>query len=112
MLKQHRLIAVLVLAALVSGCAAGRAYRSGGEAARAGDWPEAVRQYTIAVQENPDRAEYKIALERAMQTAAREHISRARELEAQDLLDGALMEYLDGRGRTTIPLRGQECVGK
>ena len=46
-----------------------------------------------AVQENPDRPEYKIALERAMQTAAQKHISRAHELEAKDQLDAALIEY-------------------
>jgi general secretion pathway protein D len=92
-LKQRRLIAILVLASLVSGCAAGRAYRKGRDAARVGDWPEAVRQYTIAVQEQPERAEYRIELERAMQIASREHITRARELEAQDMLDAALIEY-------------------
>jgi general secretion pathway protein D len=92
-LKQRRLIAIFILASLLSGCAAGRAYRKGRDAARAGDWPEAVRQYTVAVQEDPDKAEYKIELERAMQTASREHITRARELEEQDMLDAALMEY-------------------
>ena len=92
MLK-HRLILIIVLASLVSGCAAGRAYRRGQEAARAGDWDAAVTHLTTAVQEQPDKAEYKIALERAMQTAAREHISRAFELEQKDQIDGALIEY-------------------
>ncbi len=103
MLK-HRLVVGIVLTALVSGCAAGRALRKGDEAARAGDWDSAVVQYTRAVQENPDRAEYKIALERATQTASREHISRAHELESKDQLDAALLEYkraleLDGSNR-------------
>jgi general secretion pathway protein D len=92
-LKHRRLVAILVLASLVSGCAAGRAHRKGRDAARVGDWPEAVRQYTIAVQEAPDRAEYRIELERAMQVASREHITRAREFEEQDMLDAALIEY-------------------
>src|SRR5688572_3671650 len=82
-----------MLAAIVSGCAAGRAYRRGQEAARGGDWDEAVRYFTQAVQENPDRPEYKIALERAMQSASQEHISRARQLEETDQLDAALLEY-------------------
>ena len=95
---------MLVLSVLFAGCAAGRAYRRGQEAARAGDWDAAVTHYTRAVQENPDSPEYKIALERAMQTAAQEHISRARQLEAKDQLDPALMEYrraveLDGTNR-------------
>ena len=77
-----------------AGCAAGRAFRAGQEAARAGDWDAAVTHFTKAVQENPDNAEYKIELERAMQNAAREHIARARELEAKDdQLDAALIEY-------------------
>ena len=92
MLKR-RLVVGIVLALFVSGCAAGRAFRKGDEAARAGDWDSAVVEYTKAVQENPDRAEYKIALERATQSASRDHISRAHELEEKDQLDAALIEY-------------------
>ena len=77
----------------VCGCAAARASRKGYNKARAGDWDGAVAEYTKAVQENPDHAEYKIALERATQTAAREHIGRAHELEQKDQLDLALIEY-------------------
>jgi general secretion pathway protein D len=93
---KHRLVVFVVvttLAALGSGCAAGRAYRRGQEAARAGDWDAAVTHFTKAVQENPENAQFKISLERAMQSAARDHISRARELETKDQLDGALIEY-------------------
>jgi general secretion pathway protein D len=95
---------LLVVAALVSGCAAGRSFRKGRESARAGDWDSAVRHYTEALQASPDNAEYKIELERAMQNAARDHISRARELEQKDELDGALIEYkkaieMDGSNR-------------
>ncbi len=93
MLK-HRLVIVIVLALMVSACgAAGRAFRKGQEASRTGDWDTAVTEYTKAVQENPDKAEYKITLERAMQTASRERISRARDLESKDQLDAALLEY-------------------
>ena len=90
---RHRLIVVVLLAALCTGCAAGRAFRKGQEASRNGDWDIAVEEYTKAVQEDPDNAAYKITLERAMQTAAQEHISRARELESKDQLDMALIEY-------------------
>jgi general secretion pathway protein D len=93
---KRKLIGSIVLLALVAsatGCAAGRAYRRGQEAARAGDWDAAVAHYTRAVQENPDSPEYKIALERASQSAALEHISRARQLEEQDQLDAALLQY-------------------
>jgi len=90
---KRRLVAGIVLTLFVSGCAAGRAFRRGDEAARAGDWDTAVQHYTRAVQANPHRPEYKIALERATQSASREHISRAHELEAKDQLDAALLEY-------------------
>jgi len=90
---KRRLIALVVLAALVSGCAAGRSFRKGRESARTGDWDTAVQHYTEALQASPDNAEYKIELERAMQNAARDHITRARELEQKDQLDGALIEY-------------------
>ena len=90
---RHRLIVVVLLAALGTGCAAGRAFKKGQEASRNGLWDEAVAQYTTAVQEDPDNAQYKIQLERAMQTAAQEHISRAREFEGKDQLDLALAEY-------------------
>ena len=83
----------MVAVALTAGCAAGRAFRKGQEAARNGDWDRAVQEYTKAVQESPEKAEYKISLERAMQTAAQNHISRAREFEEKDQLDLALLSY-------------------
>jgi general secretion pathway protein D len=92
-MMKHRLIALLMLAVAVSGCAANRAFRRGQDAARTGDWDVAVTEYTKAVQANPDRAEYKIQLERAMQSAAQAHISLAREYEEKDALDAALNEY-------------------
>ena len=90
---RRRLIALLVVTVLVAGCAAGRAFRKGRDAARAGDWDTAVQHFTEALQANPDSAEYKIELERAMQNASRDHISKARDLEAKDQLDAALLEY-------------------
>jgi len=90
---KHRLAIGIVVAIAVSGCAAGHAYRQGQEASRVGDWDGAVAHYTKAVQEDPDKAEYKIALERATQNASRNHLSRAHDLEERDQLDAALLEY-------------------
>ena len=59
MLKQ-RLVVLVVLTIFASGCAAGRSFRRGQEAARAGDWDAAVQHYTRAMQASPDKAEYKI----------------------------------------------------
>ena len=60
-------LAAVLLAVAVSGCATSRNYRRGEAFAAAGDWDSAAAYYTRAVQENPDRPDYKIALERAMQ---------------------------------------------
>ena len=86
----------VTLALVVSGCAAGRAFRQGESAARTGDWDTAVAFYTRALQENPDRVDYKIALERAMLNASRAHLVRAQEFEARDELSAALLEYREG----------------
>ncbi len=79
--------------ALLTGCAAGRAFSRGEDRARVGDWDSAVTYFRTAVQEDPDRAEYRIALERAMLNASRLHFDNARALEAKDQLDAALLEY-------------------
>jgi general secretion pathway protein D len=90
----RRKLAVLVLLAIFcTGCAASRAFRRGQEAVRTADWDAAVAHFTRAVQENPDSQEYKINLRRAQEEAARMHVEKARALEQQDQLDGALAEY-------------------
>ena len=88
-----RLATIVVIAAVLSGCAAGRAFRRGDSAARAGDWDAAVEQYRRAVQNDPDKPEYKIALERAMINASVGHLDQARVLEARGQLEDALREY-------------------
>ena len=88
-------IAAMLLAAavVVFGCASGQAFRQGASAAREGDWDAAVEYYRRALQEDPDHAEYRIALERAMLGAARYHAVAAAELEGLGDLQGALREY-------------------
>jgi general secretion pathway protein D len=90
---RRKVAVLLVLTLFAAGCTAGRAFRKGRDAARAGDWDAAVQYYTTALQASPDNAEYKIELERATQNAAREHITRARDFELKDQLDQALLEY-------------------
>src|SRR5262245_65370901 len=89
----RRIVLVTFVAALLSGCAAGRAFRHGQEAVRAGDWDAAVAYFTKAVQEDPDSLEYKIQLDRVKGEAARLHLSRGREFEEKDELEPALVEY-------------------
>ncbi len=88
-----RLLALLVVAATLSGCAAGRAFHRGESSARTADWDAAVEYYRAAVQAAPGRADYKIALERAMINASHAHLDRAREFEAKGELNDALREY-------------------
>jgi general secretion pathway protein D len=87
------LISSLAMVVVLAGCAAGRAYGRGEGAARAGDWDTAVEHFRRAVQENPDRADYRIALERAMINASVQHLDQARLLEARGQLEEALREY-------------------
>ena len=66
MLKAVALVLALVV---VAGCGASRSYRRGQQAANAQQFDEAVEHYRQALQGAPDKPEYKIALERAMQAA-------------------------------------------
>jgi general secretion pathway protein D len=78
---------------LASGCAAGQAFRQGDAATKKGDLDAAVVAYRKAAQEDPENPKYKIALERAMQSASRFHADRASQFERQDQLEAALGEY-------------------
>jgi type II secretory pathway component GspD/PulD (secretin) len=89
----QRLALVIVIASLTAGCAASRAFGRGEGAARTGDWDTAVEFYRQAVQEAPERADYRIAFERAMINAANLHLDQARVFEARGQLEEALREY-------------------
>jgi len=91
--RLQTLAALLAAVALTAGCAAGRAYSRGENAARAGDWDTATEHYRRAVQAAPDRPDYKISLERAMISASQTHLDQARIFEARMQLDEALREY-------------------
>ena len=75
------------------GCGASRSYTRGQRAAHAQQWDEAAEYYRQALQGAPDKPEYKIALERAMQEAAGAHVARARAFVAAGQADEALREY-------------------
>ena len=81
------------MAATLAGCASGRAYRRGQDAARLGDWDTAVAYYRQALLDNPDRLDVRVALERATQSASLEHLSRARRLENDGQFAAAASEY-------------------
>ena len=83
----------VALALTAAGCGASRSCGRAENAARAGDWDAAVEYYRKAVQEAPDRTDYKIALERAMINASHEHLNQAQLAEARGELEEALREY-------------------
>jgi type II secretory pathway component GspD/PulD (secretin) len=84
---------VASLAVLLAGCGASRAYGRGEAAARVGDWDAAVEHYRQALQQDPNRADFQIALERAMLSASIQHLDQARVFEARGQLEDALREY-------------------
>jgi len=87
-------VLVIALAAVTAaGCATGRAFARGEAAGRAGDWEAAVGFYRQALDDDPDRPDYKIALERAMLAAAAMYAERGRQFEAADQLEEALRAY-------------------
>ena len=88
-----RIAALIAIASLVAGCAAGRAFGRGENAARAGDWETAVDHYRRAVEKDPSNAEYRIAYERAMISASQVHLDAARVAEARGQIEDALREY-------------------
>jgi type II secretory pathway component GspD/PulD (secretin) len=89
----HLRLLIIALSLLVAGCAANRAFGRGDSAARAGDWDAAVEHYRAAVQADPDRADFQIALERAMINASIRHLDQARVFEARGQIEDALREY-------------------
>ncbi len=87
------IVVIAALAATAAGCAAGRAFRQGAAADKIGDVDQAVAYYRQALQAEPDNAQYKITLERAMLAASRVHLERAQDFESHDQLDAAISEY-------------------
>ena len=86
-----RLGFLVAIALIAASCAAGKAFRQGDAASRAGDLDQAVAQYRAAVHAAPDNPNYKIALQRAMQAASRVHLERAKEFEDKPHVKGGLL---------------------
>jgi general secretion pathway protein D len=84
---------IVSLALVAAGCAAGKAFRQGNDQMASGNLDEAVASYRKASEEDPDNANYKIALQRALLAASRQHLEKARDFETKDQLEAALGEY-------------------
>ena len=87
-------VVLVALAAVVAaGCATGRSFARGETAGQAGDWEAAAGFYRQALQDDPDRPDYKIALERAMLMASSQYTDKARQFEASGQPEEALRAY-------------------
>jgi general secretion pathway protein D len=105
-------IALVALTVFVSACGASRAFKQGEQLAREGDLDSAVAYMTRAVQEDPDKPEYRIALERTMRAASAQHFDRGRALEEKGELENAIAEYrraieFDPSNRPAVQRRGE-----
>jgi type II secretory pathway component GspD/PulD (secretin) len=89
----HGVVIVVLVAMAAAGCATGRAFSRGEAAGKAGDWESAVGFYRQALMDDPDRPDYKIALERAMVAAAAMYTERGKQFEDAGQLDEALRAY-------------------
>jgi general secretion pathway protein D len=87
------IVLVAVAAVMAAGCATGRAFARGEAAGRAGDWEAAVGFYRQALENDPDRPDYQIALERARRAAAAMYEERGRQFEEAGQLEEALRAY-------------------
>ncbi len=87
------IVLVALAAVIAAGCATGRAFARGEAAGRAGDWEAAVGFYRQALENDPDRPDYQIALERARLATAAMYTERGRQFEEAGQLEEALRAY-------------------
>jgi len=93
MVRMGGVIALLGMVCLAAACASSGAYKNGREAWLRGDFDNAVVNFRQALQEHPDRADYKGALQQAMSTASLEHLRKARDADEKGDLELAVLEY-------------------
>ena len=83
---------VLLLTVGVTGCAGSVAYQQAKNEEAVGHWDLAVIQYARAAEQDPTRAAYKIALERAKLKASQAHFERGKLYRASGRPDLAVIE--------------------
>ena len=98
------LLGVLCLGA--AACATSSAYNRGKDAYLQGEYDVAVANFRDALQEHPDRTDYKGALQQAMSTASLAHLKAAREADEKGDLELAVARVPQGlRVRPVQPQR-------
>jgi general secretion pathway protein D len=88
-----RLIASVLLALLVAGCATTTAMRAGQQAEQLDDYDRAIIEYTKVLRSEPDNRLARQALERARLRSSAAHYARGRRYSAGGRLDEALVEF-------------------
>ena len=87
-----RFAALLAAGLVVASCATSATMRAARQAEALQDYDRAIVQYTKVLQQHPDDANARRALERAKLRSAQDHFARGRQFEASDKLDQALVE--------------------
>jgi len=80
LLNIRKILAVLFTLAMIAGCAVSESYKTGMDLSKENRWDEAIGWFEKAVQESPDNQEYKEALLKAKQEAAKLHYEKAKSL--------------------------------
>ena len=87
-------LAAVLLAVAVSGCATSRNFRKRrGAGAAPATGTRRSPTTPRPLQDDPDRPDYKISLERAMAGGVNAHLDKARELDRKGDVENALVEY-------------------
>jgi tetratricopeptide (TPR) repeat protein len=83
-IKKYRMCLVgLLVFIFLSGCVVSESYKTGQDLSRQNRWDEAIGYFETALKESPDNQEYKDALVKAKQEAARIHYEKAKSSLAQ-----------------------------
>jgi general secretion pathway protein D len=94
MVRMGGAVALLGMLCLgVASCASSGAFKRGRESAIRGEWDAAVVSFREALQEHPDRTDYKGALQQAMSAASLAHLRAARDADEKGDIEVAVVEY-------------------
>jgi len=91
--NRPRVLGLVAVALLATGCATSSGLRRAAAAEQRQDYDIAVAEYTNVLRQHPDDAGARQALERAKLRASSDHLQAARRLAATGKLDQALVEY-------------------
>ncbi|MEN6321448.1 MAG: tetratricopeptide repeat protein [Syntrophaceae bacterium] len=78
MRKFHMSLAGLLILIFLSGCAVSESYKTGQDLSKRNQWDDAIGYYEKALEEDPNNREYKNALQKAKQEAAKIHYGKAK----------------------------------